>query len=163
MYWNIKKIEVEKSERNDPKKFDKMINAIKASDDIKGYSKVLWTVGQQWCWWLWLFDDLWWLFQDPKKQQWKPRKSIKWNIRHSISNSEIRFIIIVVIIVVQLRECAIPLFWMAISRERKELSEFRWCQKINFCIFFWISSYILAMKRATRDPLARRSHRLLVL
>jgi len=70
LYWNIKKIEVEKGEMNDPKKFDKMINAIKASDDIPGYSKVLWT--------------------DPKKQQWKPRKSIKWNILHSIRNSEIR-------------------------------------------------------------------------
>ena len=29
---------------DDDEKFDKMINAIKASDDIPGYSKVLWTV-----------------------------------------------------------------------------------------------------------------------
>jgi len=47
-----------------------MMDAIKASADTPGYSKVLWT--------------------DPKKQQWKPRKSIKWNIHHSVSNNEIR-------------------------------------------------------------------------
>ena len=44
VYWNIKKIELEKKARDDPKKFDKMIDAIKASDDTPGYSKVLWTV-----------------------------------------------------------------------------------------------------------------------
>ena len=47
VYWNIKKIELEKKARDDPKKFDKMIDAIKASDGTPGYSKVLWTV--RWC------------------------------------------------------------------------------------------------------------------
>ena len=32
VYWNIKKIELEKKARDDPKKFDKMIDAIKASE-----------------------------------------------------------------------------------------------------------------------------------
>merc|ERR1711989_295205 len=71
-------------------------------------------------------------------------------------------------------------FWifgfLAISRQRKELPEIRWCQNdrifedfldfpknmiiwifgfLDFCIF-WISGYISATKRATRNPLVSK-------
>ena len=41
--WTIKKIHVENEE--DPNKFDKLIDAIRDSHSVPGYSKVLWSVG----------------------------------------------------------------------------------------------------------------------
>ena len=41
--WTIKKIHVENEE--DPNKFDNLIDAIRDSNSVPGYSKVLWSVG----------------------------------------------------------------------------------------------------------------------
>ena len=41
--WTLKKIHVENID--DPEKFNKMIDAIRDSKSVPGYSKVLWSVG----------------------------------------------------------------------------------------------------------------------
>jgi len=67
LYWNIRRIKVE--DQNDPDKFDGLISAIKSSEDMPGYSKILWT--------------------DPKKQQWKSGVAIRWVLHHDIKNGQI--------------------------------------------------------------------------
>ena len=42
VYWQIKRISVEK--KDDPKKFDKMIFAIRQPRSVPGYSRILWDV-----------------------------------------------------------------------------------------------------------------------
>ena len=42
MYWQIKRISVEK--KDDPKKFDKIIFAIRQPKSVRGYSTILWDV-----------------------------------------------------------------------------------------------------------------------
>ena len=82
MYWSIKQIKVEEKDKDDPSKFDKIIHAIKSNVSLPGFSNVLWTVRHQ--------TLIWMNFQDPKKQQWKSKKSIKWDLHHSITNGLIQ-------------------------------------------------------------------------
>ena len=44
VWWSIKQIQLSEKEKSNPKKFDRMIQAIRSSKSVPGYSTILWEV-----------------------------------------------------------------------------------------------------------------------
>ena len=76
---------MEEENKDDNKKFNNMVKAIRKNVDVPGYSKIIWIVSK-----LFWLENISQVFQDEKKQQWKKETSVHWFLKHRISTNEIQ-------------------------------------------------------------------------